>query len=247
MTINYNRYKFLKNFKKELTLVLPAQEIKAAPPLSQVLTQAGLNTAEVCEKFNALSKIFPSGSFISTSIFFTPKEKNFEICFRPFQLKYILQQYIQLKGVEFSENSQPFYQISIIDLYKTLQIKSFILNQKNQRKLFNSILGTLRSYDLPVHISFSMQDFEHFIKNNIISDKNLSQFSDHLEYETKLEINKDENLEKSVNTNEIDIERKEVDDFTYIQENFIKKTEIVTLNKEASNLINFFEEYKNNL
>lgn len=166
---HYNRFKFLIKFKKELTLVLPASEAKAVPPLSQTLTQVGLNTNEFCEKFNTMTKIFPVGSLVPISVFYIPKEKNFEICFRPFQLKLILQQYINL--IDFK------YQISILDLFRAVLIKSHVLNESNIKKVLRSILGTLRSYEFPVQIIFSLEDYESAVDLDIINDSNINKIS----------------------------------------------------------------------
>lgn len=191
---HYNRQKFLVTFKKELTIILPAQEIKAAPPLSQVFTQVGLNTNEVCEKFNKLTKIFPAGVLIPTSIFYTPKEKNFEICFRPFQLKLILQQYIELITPN-SIELQTKYQISILNLYKVLLIKSFILNEKNLQKLLRCIMGTLRSYEYPVEILYSIEDLQKMLNNNILSENELSDFINNYILDINITENTDEDQE----------------------------------------------------
>nr|YP_010576317.1 ribosomal protein L11 [Thecamoeba quadrilineata]UZN43854.1 ribosomal protein L11 [Thecamoeba quadrilineata] len=190
---HYNRKNFLATFKKELTIILPAQEIKAVPPLSQVFTQVGLNTNEVCEKFNKLSKIFPTGVLIPTSIFYTPKEKNFEICFRPFQLKLILQQYIELitpNNVEIQNK----YQISILNLYKVLIIKGFILNEKNLQKLLRSIFGTLRSYDYPVEITYTIEDIKNMLNKKIINETQLSSIINNLLLEIPTDIENNEEI-----------------------------------------------------
>lgn len=199
---HYNRQKYLNTFKRELTLILPAQEIKAVAPFTQIFTQAGLNTNEVCEKFNKLTKIFPAGVLIPTSIFYTPKEKNFEICFRPFQLKLILQQYMELISSEDSD-IQTKFQISILNLYKTLLIKSFILNEKNPKKLLRSIFGTLKSYEFPVEINFELDNFQQMFNNNIINEQQISMLIPYLKVETEDYI--EEPIEEETDKNKINL------------------------------------------
>jgi len=149
-TLAYNRTYYLKEFTKELTMVLPAQELKAAPPFSPILSQYGLNANEFCEKFNKETAIFPAGTPIPTSIFYIPKEKNFNFCFRPFQLKHILQQFVKYDEI------LKIYSINYINLYKTLLMKSDILNEKDIFRIFRNILGTLKSYDRPLLIDIPL-------------------------------------------------------------------------------------------
>jgi len=149
----YNRTLYLTEFTNELTMVLPAQELKAAPPFSPILSQYGLNANEFCEKFNKETIIFPVGTPIPTSIFYIPKEKKFDFCFRPFQLKHILQQFVTYDEI------QKIYIINYINLYKTLLIKSDILNDKNLFRIFRNILGTLKSYDRPLMIEIPGKSF----------------------------------------------------------------------------------------
>jgi len=159
---HYNKKKYLNTFKKVLTFYLPAQELKTATNLNQNLVKVGLNYNEFCEKFNNLTLNFPVGVIVPVSVFYTPKEKNFELCLRPFQLKHILQQYMRL-----DDEPPKRYQITLSNLYKTLLIKSFVLNEKNIQILLRSIFGTLRSYQYPVEILYSLDDIKKIaeIKN----------------------------------------------------------------------------------
>jgi ribosomal protein L11 len=197
----YNNKPFLQKFSKELTLVLPAQEIKPAPPLSPIIAQFGLSAAEVCDKFNKASIIFPQGVPIPVSIYYTPKEKTFDLSFRPFQLKYILQQYITYK-----EETRK-YQIDLLNLYKVLLIKGYILNLdlKQQNVYLRNIIGSLRSYDRPVEIIFSnlfeekQIDLNENNKNNKLFLLNNYEIPDIIEDIKKVkikEILKEENCEE---------------------------------------------------
>jgi len=218
--IHYNRAKYLATFKKELTLILPAQEIKAAPPLSQIFTQVGLNTNEFCEKFNKLTKIFPAGVLLPTSVFYTPKEKNFEICFRPFQLKLILQQYMELITSD-SIDIQSKYQIFLIDLYKTLIIKSFIVNEKDLKRLFRSILGTLKSYEYPIEILYTLEDIKEILDRKLISINKLPFLIDNLDlnnFEQKEEKIVQSSLERIDQNSEENLNQIEIDLITFIEE-----------------------------
>lgn len=177
---HYNRKYYLNTFKKELTFVIPAQEVKTLTTLNQHLVKAGINYNDFCEKFDKLTINIPLGVLVPISVFYTPKEKNFELCLRPFQLKYILQQFIILRGFDtFDQESQKKYQITILDLYKALIIKSFIINEKNEKKYFRSILGTLRSYNLPVEILFSVGDFQQMLKKNLIHERQIPFLSNY--------------------------------------------------------------------
>src|SRR5687768_14277115 len=75
-TLPYNRFKYLKEFKKELCIYLPAQELESTGPLSSILVQYGLNVKDFAEKFNKASNIYPEGLRIPVSIFYTMKEKR---------------------------------------------------------------------------------------------------------------------------------------------------------------------------
>lgn len=57
----YNRIKYLKEYKKELCIYLPAQELESTGPLSSILVQYGLNVKDFAEKFNEASIIYPTG------------------------------------------------------------------------------------------------------------------------------------------------------------------------------------------
>jgi ribosomal protein L11 len=165
----YNNRPFFEKFTKELTLILPAQEIKPIPPLSPIIAQFGLNAAEVCDKFNKASIIFPPGLLIPVSIFYIPKEKTFDLCFRPIQLKFLLQQFILFN------QEKKRYQIKLLDLYKVFLIKSNILNLNYyQTKIyFRNIIGTLKSYDHPVEILFENSFNNKKNSNNIINLNNI--------------------------------------------------------------------------
>lgn len=132
-------------------MVLPAQELKPAPPFSPIIAQYGINANEFCEKFNKESVIFPAGTPIPTSIFYIPKDKKFDFCWRPFQLKHILQEY-----VKFHETYR-IYSINYLDLYKSVLIKSAVLNDKNHFRVLRNIIGTLKSYERPLVIG-GLQD-----------------------------------------------------------------------------------------
>lgn len=168
-TLPYNRIKYLKEFKKELCIYLPAQELEATGPLSSILVQYGLNVRDFAEKFNKASNIYPAGLRIPVSIFYTMKEKRYDFCFRPLQLKILLEQY-----VEFDEN-RSIYKINIVDLYKVFLLKMEILNEKNPIKFTQNLLGTLRSFDYPLIIFFDDMDEES--QNYYIKEFNLSEIN----------------------------------------------------------------------
>lgn len=147
-TLPYNRFKYLKEFKKELCIYLPAQELESTGPISSILVQYGLNVKEFAEKFNKASLIYPAGLRIPVSIFYTMKEKRYTFCFRPLQLKILLEQYIIFDETRF------IYKINIVDLYKVFLLKKEILNEKDEQRLKRSFFGTLRSFDYPVIIFF---------------------------------------------------------------------------------------------
>lgn len=144
----YNRFKYLKEFKKELCIYLPAQELESTGPISSILVQYGLNVKEFAEKFNKASLIYPAGLRIPVSIFYTMKDKRYTFCFRPLQLKILLEQYITFDETRF------IYKINLVDLYKVFLLKKEILNEKDEQRLKRSFFGTLRSFDYPVIIFF---------------------------------------------------------------------------------------------
>lgn len=196
---HYNREKFLANFKHELKFVLPAQELKSLTTFNQHIVKAGLNYNDFCEKFNKLTENLPTGVLVPISLFYTPKEKNFEICLRPFQLKYILQQYITLRGVEEQDKDiQKKYQITALNLYKSLLIKGFIINEKNLKKYLRSIFGTLKSYESPMEIFFSIQDFQKMLDKKIITEHQINALSCYLDEKNleKLKIQEGEEAEE---------------------------------------------------
>lgn len=147
-TLPYNRIKYLKEFKKELCIYLPAQELEATGPLSSILVQYGLNVKDFAEKFNKASMIYPVGLMIPVSIFYTMKEKRYDFCFRPLQLKTLLGNFI------IYDESRFIYKIHVVDFYKVFLLKSEILNEKNFDKFLRNLLGTLRSFDFPLVICF---------------------------------------------------------------------------------------------
>jgi len=168
-TLPYNRVKYLKDYKKELCIYLPAQELEATGPLSSILVQYGLNVRDFAEKFNKSSNIYPAGLRIPVSIFYTMKEKRYDFCFRPLQLKILLEQY-----VEFDEN-RSIYKINLVDLYKVYLLKSEILNEKNPDRFKRNLFGTLRSFDYPLIIFFEDIDEEtdqYYIKEFSLSELN---------------------------------------------------------------------------
>jgi len=136
----YNRIKYLKTFSKELTMILPAKEVKAAPPLSPILTQYGINANEFCERFNKETIDFPAGTLVPISVFYIPKDKKFEFCLRPFQLKFLFQQF-----VNFNPETNQYY-INYIDLYKTLIIKSNIMQEENQKKIIKKYFWNFKKF-----------------------------------------------------------------------------------------------------
>lgn len=214
MKTHYNRYKYLTSFKKELTLILPAQEAKV-PALSQILTQAGLNANEFCEKFNKITKEFSLGTLLPVSVFYTPREKNFEITFRPLHLNLILQQYIQLMLSDTIEIPTK-YQINILDLYKTLIIKSFVINEKDPKKLFRCILGTLKSYEYPVEINFNIQEVQLMLRKNIIQKKNINSIINYINIEK-------EYIKNLESTEEIEEEIQEINKIDFLLEKINEK------------------------
>lgn len=52
---NLCRDKFMKKIVKKVKLQIPAAKATPAPPLGPALGQAGVNIAEFCQKFNALT------------------------------------------------------------------------------------------------------------------------------------------------------------------------------------------------
>jgi len=230
--IHYNRFRYLATFKKELTLVLPAQETKAVPPLSQIFTQVGLNTNEFCEKFNNMTKNFLAGTLIPISVFYTPKEKNFEICFRPFQLKLILQQYMDL--VILPETNQSIYKITAINLYRALIIKSYVLNENNLRKLLRSILGTLRSYEFAVQIVFTIEDIQEILKYNILKKEQFVDIIDYIEKEKSEELNSDENIINLIEKSEIDEDNSDSEENLSTEIQFFENYNIISEEEDVS-------------
>ena len=163
----YNRIKYLKEFKKELCIYLPAQELEATGPLSSILVQYGINVRDFAEKFNQESSLYPAGLRIPVSIFYTMKEKRYTFCFRPLQLKILLEQY-----VEFDEN-RLIYKINIVDLYKVYLLKLEILNEKDMLKFKRNLIGTLRSFDYPLIIFFDdIEDEQHYVKEFSLKEIN---------------------------------------------------------------------------
>lgn len=147
-TLPYNRIKYLKEYKKELCIYLPAQELEATGPLSSILVQYGLNVKDFAEKFNQASSIYPAGLKIPVSVFYTMKEKRYDFCFRPLQLKNLLEHYVIFDEARF------IYKIHVVDLYKVFLLKTEILNEKNLLKFKRNLFGTLRSFDYPFIIFF---------------------------------------------------------------------------------------------
>lgn len=186
-TLPYNRYKYLKEFKKELCIYLPAQELESTGPLSSILVQYGLNVKDFAEKFNKASNIYPAGLRIPVSIFYTMKEKRYTFCFRPLQLKILLEQCIT-----FDEN-RFIYKVHIVDLYKVFLLKKDILNEKNDLRLRSNFFGTLRSYDYPVIIFFDHMD-EHSI-NNLLVEKINRFYVDDYEESVNPDLALDSNIE----------------------------------------------------
>lgn len=165
----YNRVKYLKEYKKELCIYLPAQELESTGPLSSILVQYGLNVKDFAEKFNKASNIYPAGLRIPVSIFYTMKEKRYDFCFRPLQLKILLEQY-----VEFDENRY-IYKINLVDLYKVYLLKLEILNEKDPIKFKRNFFGTLRSFDYPLIVFFEDIDEEtdlYYIKEFSLFEQN---------------------------------------------------------------------------
>lgn len=166
-TLPYNRIKYLKEFKKELCIYLPAQELESTGPLSSILVQYGLNVRDFAEKFNKASNIYPAGLRIPVSIFYTMKEKRYDFCFRPLQLKILLEQYVEFDETRF------IYKINLVDLYKVFLLKMDILNEKESLKFTRNLYGTLRSFDYPLIVFFDDIDEEsqqHYVEEFTLSD-----------------------------------------------------------------------------
>lgn len=181
-SLPYNRIKYLKEYKKELCIYLPAQELEATGPLSSILVQYGLNVKDFAEKFNKASIIYPIGLMIPVSIFYTMKEKRYDFCFRPLQLKTLLGNYV------IYDESRFIYKIHIVDLYKVFLLKAEILNEKNFNKLLRNILGTLRSFDYPLIIFF-----DEIQEDNSMSKKVNTYYIDDIEEEEVKEENGENN------------------------------------------------------
>ena len=181
-SLPYNRIKYLKEYKKELCIYLPAQELEATGPLSSILVQYGLNVKDFAEKFNKASIIYPIGLMIPVSIFYTMKEKRYDFCFRPLQLKTLLGNYV------IYDESLFIYKIHIVDLYKVFLLKAEILNEKNFNKLLRNILGTLRSFDYPLIIFF-----DEIQEDNSMSKKVNTYYIDDIEEEEVKEENGENN------------------------------------------------------
>lgn len=171
-TLPYNRIKYLKEYKKELCIYLPAQELEATGPLSSILVQYGINVKDFAEKFNKASIIYPAGVRIPVSIFYTMKEKRYDFSFRPLQLKNLLEHYIIFDEI------RSIYKIHVVDLYKVFLLKIEILNEKNLLKFKRNLFGTLRSFDYPFIIFFDeIDELEDNYYNQIFSTLEINKLN----------------------------------------------------------------------
>lgn len=92
------------------------------------------------------------------------KEKRYDFCFRPLQLKTLLGNFI------IYDSSRYIYKIHIVDLYKVFLLKTEILNEKNFSKFLRNLLGTLRSFDYPLVIFFDEIQESDFMNTLSIKD-----------------------------------------------------------------------------
>lgn len=191
----YNRYKYLKEYKKELCIYLPAQELEATGPFNSILVQYGINVKEFAEKFNKESIMYPPGLRIPVSIFYTMKEKRYTFCFRPLQLRTLLENVVTF------DETRLIYKLHVVDLYKIFLIRKAILHENNEIRIEGQIFGTLKSFDYPVIIFFDPIDPEddNYKKLSLSTINKINRY--YVDEEVEI-INEDHELDSENNESE---------------------------------------------
>jgi len=144
--------------RRRLTIILPAQEAKTGQPLTPMLGQVQISTANFVNEFNKMSLIFENGFPLHVEILVywekTEKETKYTINILPIPFVYFVNYFTYIIP---EYNNQKY--IYSLDLIRLVNIFKILYNRKNydDSMIFMQILSVLKSHD--VNISLLSEQF----------------------------------------------------------------------------------------
>lgn len=126
---NLNQVDYSK-LNRTVDLMVPAQLAKMAPPVGSTLGQVKIKVKDFCTSFNEKTVIYPLGLPLRVLVF-VYKNENFDYIVRPPTTTFLIKNLILLNKKK---------ELSLLDIYKIMSIKTVESNSASHRLVFRNIL-----------------------------------------------------------------------------------------------------------
>ncbi len=137
-----------KQLVKILKLQIPGTQATPAPPLGPVLSQAGVNIKEFCDKFNQATKEFAGIKVNVVVKIYNDRSYNLEIL-GPITSE-LIKKYAKIKKGSGTPNIKKVGQLTKEQLKEIAQIKMKELNTNNLEQAMKIIAGTAKQMGVKI-------------------------------------------------------------------------------------------------
>lgn len=139
---NVNQIDYSK-LNRTVDLVVPAQSAKLSPPVGSTLGQVKIKVKDFCSSFNEKSLIYPIGLPLRVVVF-VYKNESFDYIIKPPSTTFLIKNLLLLNKKK---------ELSLLDIYKIMQIKKLDLNFFNDQMLFRNILVLVKLMKIQIKLN----------------------------------------------------------------------------------------------
>lgn len=137
---------FFRNKVAKLNLRVVSGQAKSGPPLSAVLAPFGINVADFCKEFNALSTDLTTDEVeFDVCLYINLKTKKFKIIIKGVSLSYLISSLLEINKES----------LTMLNLYKLFLIQQYFFNDAT-KKLGNLHLKNLLASIDSMHLRDSI-------------------------------------------------------------------------------------------
>ncbi|MGX7582454.1 50S ribosomal protein L11 [Candidatus Vidania fulgoroideorum] len=130
--------------KYKIKLMIEAKTAKPSASINSSLGPKGININDFCKKFNELTKNYNKGDIVPVLLIIN--KKKFKIKLKNPTVSFYLKKFLKINTNILSERKNISVKHDVI--YKIYKKKKLDFNTREKKKIFKTIIGTIKSLGL---------------------------------------------------------------------------------------------------